>query len=380
MLPVRCPSREDGLELMRGHDFSAIVLLIRFWPYPDEDLLDSSLHQRGNAIISTLLVLKGAGSREAVAQLNREEKLAQLRPPPSTSAYEQPRWMPTRTRDESAERISAFMAEQSSRLFRTSISFQHLLRHIFGYSITSLDDFFEYHRSVLPTQIYMHLRMFPGQVQKYCRVAQACWPFPFVFNIVSDLCQDLYHRNPFACLAVHQGLRRYAQGRRLAQQKLCPGCLADEPPTHLEPDNILEVIAGPIRRLLHDQQLTLKERLYQLAILAARFECEYTVETEIDWWRDFHTDAQLSGMLTIMLPQALAISITDYDKANFLGLSPRCIMDNNERCRRISRRWDWISQAVQECVIVDRQFSKRAIQLAEVSEPDLSLSAPKRVF
>lgn len=166
------PLEVEGEKILRGHDFQAILLLLRFWPYADGSHLSSILQNRPDAVINTLLT-KGCGvSRKAVAGMSRSQRLEQLDLRPPSPALHQ-NWTPRRTIDEGPEHIATMINEQSCQQF-SEIPFQHLLKHALGFYEDSLDDFFYYHTTILPTLIRLHLQMNPDQLQKYCRVLDVC--------------------------------------------------------------------------------------------------------------------------------------------------------------------------------------------------------------
>ena len=83
--------REEGDRILESHDFSAILLLIRFWPYPDKSLIESVLSNRRVPVLATLLMFAGVGNRQSVAELSKDQMLDRLQ---SLFSAPSPAWQP----------------------------------------------------------------------------------------------------------------------------------------------------------------------------------------------------------------------------------------------------------------------------------------------
>ena len=112
------PRNEEGERILRGHDFSAILLLLRFWPYPDESLLRSVLRNRRVSVLATLLVLAGIDNRQAIAGLSKDQMLDRLKSPYHINS---PTWHPIfgprQTVDQTPDGLAAIVNQQSWRRF-----------------------------------------------------------------------------------------------------------------------------------------------------------------------------------------------------------------------------------------------------------------------
>ena len=162
------PRSEEGERILRGQDFSAILLLLRFWPYPDESLLHSVLRHRRVSVLVTMLVLAGVEDRQALAALSKDQMLDRLK---SSYYVNSPTWHPIfgprQTVDQTPDGLAAIGNQQSWRRFY-QIRFEELVQYTIGHSATSVEDFLHYHSHVLPTVVSSYLHMYPRQLQRYC--------------------------------------------------------------------------------------------------------------------------------------------------------------------------------------------------------------------
>ncbi len=172
--------REEGSRILRGHDFSAILLLIRFWPYPDKSLFHSILCERRVSVLATLLIFAGVGNRQAVDGFNKDHMLDRLRSLfPADSPTWQPPFEPHQTVNEPPDGLAAIIDQQSWRRFR-EIPFEALVQYTLGRSADSVEKFFDYHVHVLPTVVASYLFMYPGQLQKYRLATDVSSTFRFL--------------------------------------------------------------------------------------------------------------------------------------------------------------------------------------------------------
>ncbi len=165
---------DDAEEILRSHDLPAILKLLDFWPFCNDSLFRSTLHDRGNPVLNTLLIMAGFGDREDVAKLSNDQKLeciCPLRPSP----FRLRAWNPRQHLNKKAEDVAELLNDQSREYFG-SIPFKDLVRRAFGQSADSVEEFLLYYVSILPTQIYMFLRMHPCQAGKYRLVLLVCQP------------------------------------------------------------------------------------------------------------------------------------------------------------------------------------------------------------
>jgi len=159
--------REEGDRILRDHDFSAILLLIRFWPYPDISLTHSVLSKRRVYVLATLLVLAGVGNRQTIAKLSKREMLDRLQSSFSApSPISQPLFGPRQTANQTPDGLAAILSRQSWQRFH-AITFEDLVQYTLGHCAASVEDFVHYHTHVLPTVVSTYLNMYPAQLQRY---------------------------------------------------------------------------------------------------------------------------------------------------------------------------------------------------------------------
>lgn len=172
--------REEGSRILRGHDFSAILLLIRFWPYPDKSLLHSVLRSRRVSVLATLLIFAGVGNRQAVAGFSKDQMLDRLESLfPADSLTWQPLFGPRQTADQTPDGLAVIIDQQSWRRFR-EIPFEALVQYTLGRSANSVENFLHYHIHVLPTVVASYLYMYPGQLQRYRLATHVSSTFHFL--------------------------------------------------------------------------------------------------------------------------------------------------------------------------------------------------------
>lgn len=172
--------REEGDRILRGHNFFAILLLIRFWPYPDKSLIDSLLSTRRVSVLATLLVLAGVGNRQSVAEFSIEQMLDRLQ---SSFSAPSPTWQPAfgpyQTADQTPDDLAAIISRQSWQQFH-AITFEDLVQYTLGHCAASVEDFVHYHTRVLPSVVSMYLRMYPAQLQRYLLATRVSSTFHFL--------------------------------------------------------------------------------------------------------------------------------------------------------------------------------------------------------
>jgi hypothetical protein len=172
--------REEGDRILRGHDFSAILLLIRFWPYPDRSLIDSVLCNRRVSVLATLLVLAGVDSRQSVAEFSKDQMLDRLQSLLSApSPISQPLFGPRQTANQTPDGLAAILSRQSWQRFH-AITFEDLVQHTLGHCAASVGDFVRYHTHVLPTVVSTYLNMYPAQLQRYFSATLVSSTFRFL--------------------------------------------------------------------------------------------------------------------------------------------------------------------------------------------------------
>ncbi|KAI9715694.1 MAG: hypothetical protein M1812_005846 [Candelaria pacifica] len=330
------PQMEEGDSILRGHDFSAILLLIRFWPYPDKSLLRSVLCNRRVSVVATLLVVAGVGNQQAVAKLSKDQMLDRLELLfPSNSPTWQPLFGPRQAVDQTPDGLAATINQQSWRQFH-SIPFEDLVQYTLGHSATSVEDFLHYHTSVLPTVVSRYLYMYPDQLQRYRLATHA-----------------LSNQNPFAHRALSLGL----------QPHFLPSL--DDCTASSELSYNLEFIVAPLRKILQSQGQPLEGKLRQLAVLAVRYRLSYPDHMNMDWVGNFQTNTLLFESILKESPQELAELITDSDLANFRNLSLQNFEDNDEALREISHGSNEWSLAVREGALVGQYIAKKALEVAK---------------
>lgn len=161
------PRIEEGERILKSHDFSTILLLLRFWPYSDESLLHSVLRNRRISILATLLVLAEIDNRQAINGLSKDQMLDRLKP---LYHINSPTWHPIfgprQTVNQTPEGLATIVNQQSWRGFLL-ILFEDWVQYTLGHSVTSVEDFLYYHTHVLRTMVSSYLYMYPHQLQKY---------------------------------------------------------------------------------------------------------------------------------------------------------------------------------------------------------------------
>ncbi len=74
------PQEKEGQRILQGHKPSAILLLLRFWPYPDKTLfLFFFLRERTIPDLESLLIAR-IDDRHSVGGLSKDQMLHRLKP------------------------------------------------------------------------------------------------------------------------------------------------------------------------------------------------------------------------------------------------------------------------------------------------------------
>ncbi|KAI9749073.1 MAG: hypothetical protein M4579_007008, partial [Chaenotheca gracillima] len=306
------PWREEGERILRGYDFSAMLLLVRFWPYSDKTMLREVLLGRRISVLNTLLLLNRAADRTLVAELSNDEKLDRLKWPSVPSQGETP-FAPRQTVDETPDRLAAIIAHQTWRRFRR-IPFEELVQYALGHPAPSVESFLQYHEDVLPQVVFLYLQMYPSDVERYNLAMEVSHRRQSLQS--SANCQTLGKENPFAGGAVSRGVRPHLTGPDEREPRRRVATWVDDPTARTESSDMLEFMLAPLREVLQEP-VALELKLTRLAVLAMRFQLTYSDETQTDWGQDFCTDTRFFAGFMHGSPQELADAVTDSDVTNF---------------------------------------------------------------